>query len=826
MSTGPSRATAPHETRIEAAAEALYALLPAHVRHRDLHGTAALRALFDVLGLASAEIDAELEAGYDALFVETAGEAGLAAIAALVAAPTLHDLPGGGGTSRRAFVANTIRYRRGRGTARVLEAMAADVTGLAAVAVEYHQRLARCAHLLDVRPDRPATADLVPGGTRASVGGAFDLLPRLLDARSVTRPRPGRPVGRHAPTSVGVHLLRPITVRFPGPAADVVAAAGVAGVPRCRPWDVAGTARPGHFQLSQQPGATLRLFNPDRRADAAGRRPGETDLPDRLRRLPLHRETAELRAAAVEDRPTRLPTGRWFERTTGAPFTIYLRRDGESTFRRVPPAEIRIVNLELPPTPAGARPAARVTHSWYEPGATDAIARTGEHPIACVIDPVTGRLVVPAPATGPDVVEVRVACATGAGLPIGAGAQDRNAPDQLFDVRDTGGPSDLVWEVDPSAPAGGSAETSSRTVGTLATALAEVAAAGTGRRSLVVLAACDLEGAPAGATTVDVTVPPASEVHLVAAQWRAPRTAPGATTDPALRGFVVRRDRRFTVDAPLRILRGAGDAAAPAGRLVLDGLELTRGLLLGERSVDELHLRYMTVRSPGAAAVVAQGALVAARITVDRSVCGPLRIGGPGSAVSGELLVSDSVVATDGAPGDALAALDADVTLCDVTVLGTASMRSLSATNAVFAAPVTVTRRQTGCVRYSFVPDGSAVPRMFRCQPALALADAEEAAHRPLTTDEADSVRLANEPVFLDVTLDEPTVAMLHPLCPETVRSGGEGDAEMGAFARAAFGIAVADVRALFDEYLPVALEAGVFDDTRSGALAVRRNTP
>lgn len=300
MSTGTSGGTDLPETRLEAAAEALYALLPAHVRHTDLSGTGALRALFGVLGLASAEIDAELEAWYDALFVETAGEAGLAAIAALVAAPTLHRLPGDGETGRRAFVANTIRYRRGKGTARVLEATAADVTGLAAVAVEYHQRLACCAHLLDVRPDRPATADLTPGGTLASTGSAFDLLPRLLDVRPVARTRPGRPAGRHSPTSVGVHLLRPVAVQFPAPAADIAPVADLAGVPRCRPWEVGLSAPPGYFQLAQQPRAVLRLFNPDRRADAAGRRPGETDLPDRLRRLPLHQETTELRAAALE----------------------------------------------------------------------------------------------------------------------------------------------------------------------------------------------------------------------------------------------------------------------------------------------------------------------------------------------------------------------------------------------------------------------------------------------------------------------------------------------------------------------------------------------
>lgn len=575
------------ESRVEAVAEALYRLLPAHVRQADLGAGGSLRALMGVLGGASAEIDAEIEAWYDALFVETAGEAGLDAIAALVAAPALHPVPGGSGIERRAFVANTIRYRRGKGTARVVETMAGDVTGLAVVAVEYYQRLACCAHLLNVRPDRPATAQLVPGRTAASAGGAFDLLPRLLDVRRVARTRPGRPAGRHAPTSMGVHLLRPLVMSFPSPArqtvpasSDLVPAADLAGVPPARPWEIAGAERPGHFQLARQPGAVLRLFNPDRRADAAGTRLREVDLPDRLRRLPLHEETTELRAAGLEKRPPRLPGRRWFDPWTGAPFTVFLRRDGESSFRRVPPQEIRIVDLESPPA---GRPAAEVPYIWYEPGGTGAERRTGSHAIACAVDPVTGRIVVPEPQGGPDVVEVRVAAATAAGRAIGAGAQDRNAPDQPFDIRDTGPLRDLVWVVDPTAAAGGSAETSGRTVPTLAAALTEVAALGAGRRALVVLARCDAEAAPDGSGTLDVVVPPGSEVHLVAAQWRPPRPKPGVAPDPGPRGFVVRRERRFTVDAPMRVLRAAGDpedATADAGCLVLDGLELTRGLAL------------------------------------------------------------------------------------------------------------------------------------------------------------------------------------------------------------------------------------------------------
>lgn len=816
--------------RVEAVAEALYALLPAHVRLRDRASGGALRALVGVLALPSAEIDAETDAFYDALFVETAGPAALDAIAALVAATPLRPMPPGAAIDQRAYVANTVRYRRGKGTARVLEALAADVTGLGAVAVEYFQRLARLNHLLDVRPDRPGTALLADGDTAARAGGAFDLLPRLLDVRPVTRTRRDRPAGRHGITAVGVHVVRPVVPTFPAPPAapgTAVPTSSLAGVPVARPWPAGGVETPGYYQLAAQPGAPLRLFGPDRRADAGGGRLRERDLGDRLRRLPLHQETDELRRAFLEGRPPRLPDRPWFDEA-GAPFTVFLRRSGDSTFTRVPPAQVRIANLENPPVPPGARPGATRTYSWFEPGPADAVAKTGDHPVACAVDPVTGRIVVAEPAPGAnDVAEVRVAYGTGLGRAVGAGAADRGDPGQPFEIRDGGGAVDLVWVVDATQPAGGSAETASRTVPTLAEALAEAAAAGAGRRSFVVLARCDIEGAPAGAT-IDVTLPTGSEIHVVAAQWRPPLPVPGADPDAALRGFVIRRGRRYTIDAPVRVLRGTGPAAAPAGRLVLDGLELTQGLRLAVRSVEAVDLRYVTLRAPGAIALRATGTLTAVRLTIDSSLCGPVRLGTAGP-VTGRIDVCDSVLGTDGATGEALTAPELATTLCNTTVLGPSSLRELTATNVIFGAPVTVTRRQSGCVRYSFVPDGpngSAVPRTFRCQPALALAEAARIKGAPLTADEQTAARLSVQPVFADVAADEPTYAMLHQLCPDAIRSGGEEDVEMGAFARAASGIAVANLVALFDDYLPIALEAGVIDDTRSAAVTARRNVP
>src|SRR4051812_39933012 len=157
--------TAPSLARVEAAAERLYALLPAHIRTVDAANGWTLKALIQVLAAGSAEIDREIDVLYDSMFVETAPEDAIADLAALIAAEPLRPLPPGSGVSARSFVANTVHYRRGKGTARVLEELAADVAGFGAVAVEYFQRLARLQHLIDVRPERPTTAVLVPGTT-------------------------------------------------------------------------------------------------------------------------------------------------------------------------------------------------------------------------------------------------------------------------------------------------------------------------------------------------------------------------------------------------------------------------------------------------------------------------------------------------------------------------------------------------------------------------------------------------------------------------------------------------------------------------------------
>ena len=812
------------DSRIASVADSLYALLPAHIRHRDIvDGKGALRALMGVLALASTEIDLETADFYDSLFVETAPAAGLAAIAALVAAPDLAPMPGKSGPAR-AYVANTIRYRRGKGTARVIEALAADVTGLGAVAIEYFQRLSRLNHLIDLRSDRPGFANLISGQTGARVGTGFDLLPRLADLRAIQDRRLGRPAGRHGISALGVHLLRPVAPVYPAPVGDTLPLLALSGVPQAQPWVIGGAATLGYFQLAAQPGGKLTLFNPDRRDRATDRRVAAADLPDRLRRLPLHLETDALRRADIDAVPVTLPESpAWYD-DQGQPFTIFLRRGVQPTFTRVPPARILIANLETPPQPLGARPAPTLRHSRFIPDPTQPPILVPSHPILCTFDPVTGRLITPAPIGGQvEVTEVRIAYATGHGLAIGAGAHDRNDNDQPFEVRNLGADRPLIRRVNAAGPTTGLPADDDRQVKTLALALAEVAAVGAKRRSLILLTSCDVEAAPGTATQFILNVPPESEVFVIAADWRTPTVLPGLPADPDLRGYILRRERRFTLSSLLTIRRKPGLPALRAGRVVLDGIEAILGVGVATNSVSDLLIRHCTLRNPAAVALKNTGPVTNVAVRLDQSICGPVIFT---DGMTGDLTITGSVVGADGGSATVLAAPALACTLCDTTILGAAKMREVSATNTIFAETAAALLRQSGCLRYSFAPQGSQLPRAFRCQPDLAIALAAAAKGADLTAAESSVVEQSVQPVFLDTGLDEPGLAMLHALCPDAIRTGGESQSEMGAFSTAAYGIATTNLTSLFSEYLPLALGGAVLDDTRTGAIANWRNRP
>ena len=138
-----------------------------------------------------------------------------------------------------------------------------------------------------------------------------------------------------------------------------------------------------------------------------------------------------------------------------------------------------------------------------------------------------------------------------------------------------------------------------------------------------------------------------------------------------------------------------------------------------------------------------------------------------------------------------------------------------------WTAPVRAERKQDGCVRYSYVPPGSRVPRRYRCQPSLAITMAIDKAKKknPALTalQEAritDSIRLSLQPRLAERRYGAPDYAQLAPSCPVEIRTGADDEAEMGAFHKLFQPQREANIRIRLDEYLRLGLEAGVFHAT------------
>ncbi|MEK8121753.1 hypothetical protein WOB59_01110 [Methylocystis sp. IM4] len=136
--------------------DALFELLPAFVRQRDLLGGGVLRQTLRVIGAQAVALERDLERMYDDMFIETCAPWVIPYIADLLGATLVESGPQGAGARRRA-VGRLLAARRKRGAMAALDALAQDVAGWPAEAREVYRRLAVAQHLDHARPERTAT---------------------------------------------------------------------------------------------------------------------------------------------------------------------------------------------------------------------------------------------------------------------------------------------------------------------------------------------------------------------------------------------------------------------------------------------------------------------------------------------------------------------------------------------------------------------------------------------------------------------------------------------------------------------------------------------
>jgi hypothetical protein len=189
--------------------EKLYELLPAFYRLRDIaladtagEDAGPLKALLSIIAEQMAVLEDNLDQLYADQFIETCAE---------WVVPYIGDLVGTRGLnatsntkiSQRAEVANTISYRRRKGTASVLQQLAQDATQWNANVVEYFELLATTQYMKHTRLTNLSMSPIRDVTGLFWSAAPFDPLAHTADVRSIVLNR-----GKYNIPNIGIYLWR------------------------------------------------------------------------------------------------------------------------------------------------------------------------------------------------------------------------------------------------------------------------------------------------------------------------------------------------------------------------------------------------------------------------------------------------------------------------------------------------------------------------------------------------------------------------------------------------------------------------------------------
>ncbi len=765
-------------------ADRLYDPLPAVYRLRDADQGEPLRALLEVLGNQLELLKSDIDSVYNNEFIETCSE---------WVVPYIGDLLGVRGLyalspqvfSQRPYVANTLRYRRRKGTVGVLEKLARDVTGWPARAVEFFQLLATTQFMNHLREANLYAPDFRQTSQLEQLGGPFESAAHTADVRHIlTDP------GKYNITNVGLFLWRLQAYWVEPMPSDARAVAPMAD---------------GRYTFNPL-GNDEPLFNPGQTAATASQRTQEEDVPGELRRRALYDEL-EARRQALADGGTPSPV--YF----GDNPVFKILADGTV----VPPEQVLICDLSDP------QPA--IPEGWRRPATTKVYQkRDGSSvpmKISLAVDPKLGRIAFP---QGVLPTRVQVNYAYGFSGDAGGGPYDRRAS--------VGGWLDpqarpITWQIgvtqDVAVLHADQLSGAKQLVGSLHAAVnawnAEVAAH---PDAFGVIAILDSATYPENLTNpYELQIPAGSRLAIVAADWPL-EDAPGQSgVQKRNVGRLVPVGLRPHIRGDIAVAGTAGPAGFEPGELVLDGLLVEGKLTVLPGTLGELRISHCTL-VPDKGGLTFQMPAPSGQenpdlgITLQRSLCGPVLA--PASIAKVTILESvcdagDSSTVwftdPDGESAGPTLHIESSTLIgklhSTAMELGSNSIfLAVPATADTWKSPVWIERRQEGCVRFSYVPRGSLTPRRYHCQPDLALAG--------ITNPKAQAaIGAALTPSLTSLVYGDPGYAQLSANCREEIRTGAADGSEMGVFGFLKQPQREANLRAALQDYLRCGLEAGFF---------------
>lgn len=173
----------------------------ARLEEKRLRGP--LKSVLTIIVEQMAALEENVEQLYDDQFIETCAEWVVPYIADLIGYRSLDPRLQARLGSARAEVANTIRLRRRKGTAAVLEELAVNVTDWDAAVVEFFLRLATTQHMNHIRLGHAAAPDLRRMEHIEAIDTPFDGTAHTADVRRIAQGR-----GRYNIPNVGIFLWR------------------------------------------------------------------------------------------------------------------------------------------------------------------------------------------------------------------------------------------------------------------------------------------------------------------------------------------------------------------------------------------------------------------------------------------------------------------------------------------------------------------------------------------------------------------------------------------------------------------------------------------
>jgi hypothetical protein len=206
-------------------------------------------------------------------------------------------------------------------------------------------------------------------------------------------------------------------------------------------------------------------------------------------------------------------------------------------------------------------------------------------------------------------------------------------------------------------------------------------------------------------------------------------------------------------------------------------------------------------------------------VTIEHSIVGSIQVNQDEVETDPlPIRISDTIIDATSTEGEAIGAVGYSIahlrlTIARCTVFGQIQVHAIDlAENSIFNGIIFVARRQQGCIRFCYVMPNSRTPRRYNCQPDLVEQMVrQETELQPEQTEVEQLVaRDRVQPQFNSIRYGTPTYCQLASTCPEEIKRGADDESEMGAFHNLYQPQKEANLRTRLDEYTPLGTEISI----------------